>query len=109
MTRRLPWGPTLVHSVLSSGGDLEVTDAELIAAFDPLNSLHTTQALQALCNGLDATATRFPGSKLQMRFAVKPEPPDAAGSRAVPATSPMNWRRLLITSTITIAQLHHIV
>lgn len=68
-------GRTLVQSALSAGGDIEVTDAELFVSIDPLSSPHKTQALAAVCEELNATATRFPGTHLRMRFAMKPEPP----------------------------------
>ena len=68
-------GRTLIHSALAAGGDIEVTTAELLVSLDPLSSPHKTQALVAVCEQLNATATRFPGTKLRMRFAMKPEPP----------------------------------
>jgi transposase len=68
-------GRTLVHSALAAAGDIEVTNAELLVSIDPLSSPHKTQALAALCEQLNATATRFPGTHLRMRFAIKPEPP----------------------------------
>jgi transposase len=68
-------GRTLIHSALAAGGDIEVTTAELLVSLDPLSSPHKTQALAAVCEQLNATATRFPGTKLRMRFAMKPEPP----------------------------------
>jgi transposase len=68
-------GRTLVQSALSAGGDIEVTNDELLVSIDPLSSPHKTQALAAICEELNATATRFPGTKLRLRFAMKPEPP----------------------------------
>jgi transposase len=68
-------GRTLIHSALAAGGDIKVTTTELLVALDPLSSPHKTQALAAVCEQLNATATRFPATKLQMRFAIKPEPP----------------------------------
>ena len=41
----------------------------------PLNSPHRTEALVALCERLNETRARFPGSKLHLRFDVKPDPP----------------------------------
>jgi len=67
-------GRTLIHSALAAGGDIEVTTAELLVSLDPLSSPHKTQALAAVCEQLNATATLFPGTKLRMRFAMKPEP-----------------------------------
>ncbi|MFP3942213.1 MAG: hypothetical protein ACLF0P_18100, partial [Thermoanaerobaculia bacterium] len=59
---------------LAAGGDLEITDAELTVALDPLSSPHKTRALAAVCQALNATDTRFPGTRLRMRFTLKPEP-----------------------------------
>jgi transposase len=71
-------GRTLIHSALSAGGDLEVSATELRVAFDPLSSPHKTQALTDVCEALNATVTRFPGTRLRMRFTLKPEPPRSA-------------------------------
>jgi hypothetical protein len=68
-------GRTLIESALAGAGDLEVTASELRVALDPLSSPHKTQALAAVCDQLNATATRFPGTPLRMRFTLKPEPP----------------------------------
>ena len=68
-------GRTLIQSALATGGDLEVTATELRVALDPLSSPHKTQAMAAVCEQLNATATRFPGTRLRMRFTLKPEPP----------------------------------
>jgi hypothetical protein len=67
-------GRTLVQSALSAGGDIEVTDDHLLVSIDPLSSPHKTQALAAVCEHLNAAKTLFPGTRLNMRFAVKPEP-----------------------------------
>jgi hypothetical protein len=40
----------------------------------PLSSPHRTYAAQALCEMLDQTATIFPGSRLRLRFALRPPP-----------------------------------
>jgi len=40
----------------------------------PLSSPHRTHAAQALCEMLDQTATIFPGSRLRIRFAMRPPP-----------------------------------
>jgi len=69
-------GRTLIQSALATGGDIEVTDHELRITLEPLSSPHRTKALIALCEQLDGTRTRFPGSKLRLRFTVKPEPPE---------------------------------
>jgi hypothetical protein len=68
-------GRTLIQSALAAAGDLEVTATELHVALEPLSSPHKTHALAAVCEQLNATATRFPGTKLRMHFSLKPEPP----------------------------------
>ncbi len=71
-------GRTLVQSALVASGDIEVVGDELRVAIDPLSSPHKTQALAAVCTDLNATSTRFPGTKLQLRFSIKPEPPKSS-------------------------------
>jgi len=68
-------GRTLIHTALAAGGDIQVTDADLLVPIDPLSSPHKTQALAAVCEKLNLTATRLPGTNLKMRLAIKPEPP----------------------------------
>jgi hypothetical protein len=82
-------GRTLVQSALMASADIEVTDTQLHVAIEPLSSPHKTQALAAMCDDLNRTSTRFPGTKLQMRFFVKPEPPQSLafpGARATHET-----------------------
>jgi transposase len=67
-------GRTLIQSALAAGGDLELTATELTVALDPSSSPHKTHALAAVCEELNATATPFPGTRLPMRFTLKPEP-----------------------------------
>ncbi len=67
-------GRTLVQSVIASAGDIDVIDGELLVTLEPLSSPHKTEVLAALCQQLNDTNTRFPGSGLHLRFGVKPEP-----------------------------------
>ena len=67
-------GRTLLHELFATAGDIRVCDRELQITLDPLSSPHRTHAAQALCQELDQTATVFPGSRLRMRFAVRPRP-----------------------------------
>jgi hypothetical protein len=67
-------GRTLLHELLATNGDIQVTQSELQITFAPLSSPHRTRAAQALCELLDQTATLFPGSALRLRFAVRPPP-----------------------------------
>jgi hypothetical protein len=65
-------GRTLLHELFATAGDIRVSDSELNITLAPLSSPHRTQAAQALCVILDQTATIFPGSRLRIRFAMRP-------------------------------------
>jgi hypothetical protein len=67
-------GRTLLHELFTTAGDIRVCDSELQITLAPLSSPHRTHAAHALCEMLDQTATIFPGSRLRMRFAVRPPP-----------------------------------
>ena len=67
-------GRTLLHELFVTAGDIRVSDSELHITLAPLSSPHRTHAAQALCEMLDQTATIFPGSRLRIRFAVRPPP-----------------------------------
>ena len=67
-------GRTLLHELFAAAGDIPVSDRELSITLAPLSSPHRTRAAQALCDILDQTETIFPGSRLRMRFAVRPPP-----------------------------------
>jgi transposase len=68
-------GRTLLHEIFAAAADIEATSDELHIRLAPLSSPHRTSALAALCQHLNETETRFPGSNLRLRFAVKPPPP----------------------------------
>ena len=63
-------GRTLIQSALSSTADMRVTSREIRVTLAPQSSPHRTRAIAALCDTLNESATRFPGSKLRLRFAV---------------------------------------
>jgi hypothetical protein len=65
-------GRTLLHELFAIAGDIRVSDSELNITLAPLSSPHRTLAAQALCEILDKTATTFPGSRLRIRFAMRP-------------------------------------
>ena len=67
-------GRTLLHEMFADAGDIHVSDRELHITLAPLSSPHRTLAAQALCERLDQTATIFPGSRLRVRFSVRPPP-----------------------------------
>jgi hypothetical protein len=86
-------GRTLLHELFAAAGDIRVGDGELHITLAPLSSPHRTHAAQALCEMLDQTATIFPGSRLRMRFAMRPPPriglafPGSPGEHAAPQTT----------------------
>jgi transposase len=61
-------GRTLIQSALASAADIELGETELRVVLVPLSSPHRTRAIAALCDDLNATATRFPGTNLRLRF-----------------------------------------
>jgi hypothetical protein len=67
-------GRTLLHELFATAGDIRVCDSELHITLAPLSSPHRTHAAQTLCETLDQAATVFPGSRLRMRFTVRPPP-----------------------------------
>jgi transposase len=65
-------GRTLLHELFATAGDIHVADGELNLTVAPLSSPHRTHAAQTLCEILNKTATIFPGSRLRIRFAMRP-------------------------------------
>ena len=63
-------GRTLIQSALQSTAALEPVGNQLRITLAPLSSPHRSQALATLCETLNKTETRFPGTDLLMRFAV---------------------------------------
>jgi hypothetical protein len=63
-------GRTLIQSALATPADIEVTCNELRVVLAPLSSPHRTRAIAALCQELNRSTTIFPGSRLQLKFAV---------------------------------------
>jgi transposase len=67
-------GRTLLHELFATAGDLRVCENELHITLAALSSPHRTHAAHALCETLNQTPTIFPGSRLRIRFAVRPPP-----------------------------------
>ena len=67
-------GRTLIQSALDSAADIHVTDHDLRITIVPLSSPHRSRALAALCDELNRSAVRFPGTRLVLRYAVAPGP-----------------------------------
>ena len=66
-------GRTIIQSMLQSSGDLEVHEGELRVTLASQSAPHRTKALARLCEELNSLDTRFPGSDLRLRFAVREE------------------------------------
>lgn len=69
-------GRTLIHSAFNSSADLEVTPTELSVTLAPLSSPHRSKAIAKLCQKLNETPMRFPGTKLNIRFSVTGQDPE---------------------------------
>jgi len=67
-------GRTLIQSALCSSAAIEPTPDELRITLAPLSSPHRSKAVRSLCDELNKTQTRFPGTDLRLKFAVA-EPP----------------------------------
>ena len=63
-------GRTLIQTVLQSSASIKPTDDELHVTLSPLSSPHRSKAVAALCEVLNKTHIRFPGSKLRMHYEV---------------------------------------
>jgi transposase len=63
-------GRTLIQTALRSAATIEPTDDELRITLSPLSSPHRSRAIAAVCEELNKTSDRFPGTKLRLRFAV---------------------------------------
>jgi hypothetical protein len=65
---------TLIREALTGSGDIHPTDGVLRVRLDPLSAPRRTAALQALCDQLNQTRTRYPGTDLVLHYHVKPHP-----------------------------------
>ena len=65
---------TLARQALATSGDIHPGHDTLTITLDPLPTRRATTAIAELCNHLNATATRYPGTDLTLRFAVKNQP-----------------------------------
>jgi hypothetical protein len=64
----------LIREALAVSGDIQPADGVLHVRLDPLTAPRRTRALAALCDQLNDTATRYPGTDLILRYQVKPHP-----------------------------------
>jgi hypothetical protein len=61
----------LVRQALTGSGDIDPGDGTLTIRLDPLPTGRATTAIGQLCEHLTATKTRYPGTDLVLRYAVK--------------------------------------
>jgi prepilin-type processing-associated H-X9-DG protein len=64
----------LIREALLASGDIIPCDGELLVRLDPLTAPRRTQALAALCDQLNHAGSRYPGTRLVLRYTVKPHP-----------------------------------
>jgi transposase len=62
----------LIREALTTSGDIIPGNDELLIRLDPLTAPRRTRALAALCDQLNTTVTRYPGTDLTLRYEVKP-------------------------------------
>ena len=63
-------GRTFIQAALQDAADLEPTEDQLRITLAPLSSPHRSRVLEALCQALNQTHTRFPGTQLEAHYAV---------------------------------------
>ena len=64
----------LIREALTASGDIHPGDSELLIQLDPLTAPRRTRALTAICDQLNQTASRYPGTDLVLHYEVKPHP-----------------------------------
>jgi len=67
-------GRTFIQTALHDAADLEPAQDQLRITLAPLSSPHRSRVLGALCEALNRTHTKFPGSELVMRYSVATAP-----------------------------------
>ncbi|HVH70106.1 MAG TPA: helix-turn-helix domain-containing protein [Candidatus Dormibacteraeota bacterium] len=67
-------GRTFIQAALQDAADLEPTQDQLRITLAPLSSPHRSRVLQALCEILNETHTKFPGTEMEMHYAVATAP-----------------------------------
>ena len=64
----------LIREALTASGDIIPGGGTLTIRLDPLTAPRRTRAIAALCAQLNATATRYPGTQLTLRYEIKDHP-----------------------------------
>jgi hypothetical protein len=70
-------GRTFIQAALQDAADLEPTKDQLRITLAPLSSPHRSRVLEILCTALNETHTKFPGTELEMHYAVAAAPETA--------------------------------
>jgi hypothetical protein len=65
---------SLIREALTGTGDIHPADGILNVRLEPLSAPRRTRALATLCEQLNATQTRYPGTDLTLRYQVKSRP-----------------------------------
>lgn len=66
-------GRTLLHALFQTAGRVELQEQQLLITLNPQSSPHRTRAISRLCGELNQFQTCFPGTNLQLNFAVDDE------------------------------------
>ena len=64
----------LIREALTASGDIIPAGGTLTIRLDPLTAPRRTRALAALCDHLNTTTTRYPGTQLTLRYEIKDHP-----------------------------------
>jgi len=64
----------LIREALATSGDICPGPGQLLIRLDPLTAPRRTQALAALCDQLSQAQACYPGTRLVLRYEVKPTP-----------------------------------
>ena len=64
---------TLLREAFKAPADFEIVGSELHVTIAPLSSPRRTRAIAGLCAELNATRTTYPGTKLTLVYATKPQ------------------------------------
>src|SRR5207244_12131428 len=63
-------GRTFIQAALQHAAAHEPSEDQLRITLAPLSSPHRSRVLEALCQALNQTHTRFPGTQLEIHYAV---------------------------------------
>ena len=67
-------GRALLREAFKTSGSLEVADDHLEVCLNALSAPRRCRALAALCDQLNQTETRYPGTDLVLRYSVNQAP-----------------------------------